>query len=199
MSETTTEYVSLDEVAIPGEDQNVAMASEDFQEWDRRPLEPGKYLSKFRKIVANKDKPLVDPATGKISVKVDFSDNGLEGLDGTEIKYPPFAWLDSEAREVRFNGIGKVSSIQRYLTACKIPLPNNAKVSEIVEALKRSQTIPVFAEVEWQDDYRERPEGAKGLYTKAFKVGDKYQPQVKLQDGRVVKAVAKINRFRSVE
>lgn len=189
-----TEYQDLDDLVIGGE-EDVVLASPDYAETDYPVIDPGKYLSRFRKIQARV--PVKDPATGAYKYVIDCSDGGLEDLQGNVIKYPPRSYIDTLMREVKYSGTGSVSSVQRYLQAFK-SLTFDSKVASQVAALKESTGLPAYVIVEWEDDYRERPEGAKALHTKAFKVGDRFLPVIKIE-GRLVKARPKLARWKPID
>lgn len=187
-------YGKLDDLDIPGE-ADVENVSEDYYEGNVPP-QPGWYYSAQREVEPKKE--FINPKSGAMQFRLNFGEDGLVHKEsGEAIKFPPFCYIDTHMFKV-FRGAGMASSVGRYLAAVGVS-ERSMTGQQLVAALKESQGVPVYVEVEWEDSYKDRPEGAKPVYTKAFKVGAEYKPAVTLPDGRKVTAMARIRNFKRVE
>lgn len=197
--------VDLSTMVLDPDAPDVVLASPDFYEPERPLPSPGRYYSPNRTIQV---KPHKDWDTGQIDsanwdFTVDFGKDSSDVPGGKSIFGIPRAYLNTLPRK-SFRGMGEASTVVRYLTACGFENVHALSAVDLFSLLRESENRPVYFKVEWQDNYKERPEGEKASYTNAFKLKDGedgkpvYAPRVTLQDGRVITANAKVGDFISV-
>lgn len=168
-------------------------ASENYFEPEgRKPLEPGRYLSRSRTLEQGTTQK------GKPCIKVNFHKDTFTKVKGDPIiGFPPFETLYFHKNKA-WNGEGEISAVSKYLKACKLKFQDWAK-GELAQLLPESASVPVVVIVGWEQDYKEvqarqqmDPE-YKAKKSAFFKKADgSYTHQKQDETGQVCTARAKV-------
>jgi len=188
MTETT-----WDDFIVGGEDVGELASSDFFEPEGRKPIAPGRYISRSRELTPGKTQK------GNPSVQVKFMKDSFTKTDGSAMReFPPYETLYFHLQK-SFDGTGEISSAGRYLRACGVDI---TKLEKDPEALKKafqdSVNVPVVVIVGWEQDFKElqtdpttgKPEKAKK--TAFFKNADGSFTHQKKVDDRIYTARSRV-------
>jgi hypothetical protein len=192
------EFKDLSEVELGSE----PVETEDFVQADPSLIQPGTYVSQYRRIAARKN------PDGNTTFQIEFV-GGISNGD-TTYQYVPRTWLSTVMWAPR-NGQGKTSSVAQYLKALR--LPSNLTGDALRDAIAASQDKPIRADIGLQDDPRERQQvphkriagkmvpGPRRAYTRDFNKGSREAPVYVgsiEKDGVTLKAKATVEGFKPI-
>ncbi len=197
------EFVDLTQMEIDLDAPKVRLASDDHYVPERPVPMPGRYFSPTRNIKVKPHKDYLTQTTdpNNWDFQIDFGRDGLLAGPGGKVVFgAPWAFIDTTPRK-EFRGEGSGSGVKAYLVECGFDGVNEMGLAELQAAMLESQNRPVYVRLGFQDDRKERPEGAKRVYTSSFRTGTnedgtaKYSLRTTLPDGRVITAVSVVEGF----
>lgn len=200
MTETT-----WDDFIVGGEDVGELASGDFFEPEGRKPIAPGRYLSRSRELVPG----LTNSGNPKVSVK--FSKESFTKLDGSTVReFPPYEDLYFH-KQKSYDGTGEISTAGRYLRACGVDiaafdaLEPDARKKAIAAAFAEHANTPLVVIVGWEQNFKELGPDPSGktdkngkVYTERpkktafFKNPDGSYTHQKKVDGRVFTARSRV-------
>jgi hypothetical protein len=186
----------IDDLSFSSEEDVVLATDDYFEPEGRKPILPGRYISKSRELSSGTTK------SGKPSVPVKF--DKFETTKGETVRdFPPYETLYFHMT-TPYGGQGQISSVGAYLKACGLKYTGLTK-DELKAELNQSANIPVVVIVGWEQDFKEletdpatgKPERPKK--TSFFKGTDGvYRHQIQV-DGRTYTARSRVVGYEKLK